>query len=361
MNVIVTSTPEVSKELLNEVVKVLQSTPGIISFSKGDTLSKKQFSLINDKFKDEEIIVPFSFDELFGLVDGYRDFKEKEIDNQTYVVLLTNIRNNDNWFSAFRGNNIFVDCNNWHIFTNKHPKFSITHQIVENIFQSLVNLKIEGDLDPLIHMPPEGCINDMCDNKRDIKWKFMTARICPVCLKVARKKIQDPLIINQIKRFLNNLRDEFMKEEDDIDEYLPPITVSEKGDIKIGNLDFHLEEVPRSIYLFFLKNQEGVKTKEVFEKAEDIYLIYKKIKKAPNKVSIANAFGYKLKGNRLINRNHVNDQFGPIKSKITAKIKSVLGSELLKHYSIINDTKDDDNYYLIKLSPSLITLPPELA
>ena len=71
MNVIVTCTPEVSKELLNEVVKVLQSTPGIISFSKGDTLSKKQFSLINDKFKDEEIIVPFSFDELFGLVDGF--------------------------------------------------------------------------------------------------------------------------------------------------------------------------------------------------------------------------------------------------------------------------------------------------
>jgi len=361
MDVLVTCTPDVSTELLNEVVEVLQSTPGIISFSEGDVLSKKQFSLINDKFKDEEIIIPFSFDELFGLVDGYRDFKEKEIDNQTYVVLLTNIRNNDNWFSAYRGNNIFVDCHNWSYFTDKEPKFSIAHQIVENLFQTLIDLQIDGGLDPLIHIHPEGCINDMCLDKKDIRLKFMTARICPACMEIAKEKIQDPLIINQIKRFLNNLRDEFMREVDDVEEYLPPINVSEKGEIKIGNLDFHLEPVQKSIYLFFLKNVDGIETKQVYQKADEIYLIYKKIKKSAIKEPIANVFGYKLKRNKLDERKIEDDQFESIRSKIKKKIETTLGPSFLEHYSIINITDDNINYYLIKLSSTHINLPDQLA
>lgn len=359
MNVLVTCTPEVSTELLKEVVKVLQATPGIISFSKGDVLSQKQFSLINEKIKEDSAGLKFTFDEFFSLTDGYRTLKD--IDEQTYVVLLTNIRNNDNWFSAFRKTNLFVDCNNWSYFTDKEPKFGIAHQIIENLFQTLIDLQIEGGLDPLIHIHPEGCINDMCLNKKDIKLKFMTARICPDCMKIAKEKIQDPLIITQIKRYLNNLREEFMKEVEDVEEYLPPINVSEKGDIKIGNLEFKLQPVHKSIYLYFLKMPQGIETDEVYKNVEEIYMVYKIIKKAARKEPIANAFGYKLKQNQFKDRDDKFDQFESIRSKIKRKIKTLLGSSFLEYYSIENISENNSNYYLIRLFKSQITLPSELA
>ena len=40
---------------------------------------------------------------------------------------------------------------------------------------------------------------------------------------------------------------------------------------------FLSELISFKIYLFFLKNVDGIETKQVYQKADEIYLIYKKI------------------------------------------------------------------------------------
>ena len=89
--------------------------------------------------------------------------------------------------------------------------------------------------------------------------------------------------------------------------------------------------------------------------------LYKKIKKSAIKEPIANVFGYKLKRNKLDERKIEDDQFESIRSKIKKKIETTLGPSFLEHYSIINITDDNINYYLIKLSSTHINLPDELA
>ncbi len=357
MKIYITSTPEFSSSILESVVDLLNSTPGVLDFVLSPPLNQKQYSLVNNKVINLEPGDKLTFNDFFGLCEGHRNIREINDDN--IVVIISNIKNNRNWFSAYRRNDIFVYGDDWGHFTDKDAKFGIAYQVVENIFQSLIKLKIEGELDELIHKKSIGCINDMCNDKSDITLKFMTAYICPKCRMRAENEISDKAIIVHIKEIINDLRNEFVREGDDVEKYIPPINVREKGILYFGNRTLKFEPKLGSFYIFFLKNLDGVSTTEIREIVDDVIEEYKIIK-GRNKVDIepiAKSLGYKTTRNNTVIKTTFDCSllsFENVRTLIKTKLKKELGDELHNFYIIDNIKTPIENTYKINLEAEKI-------
>ena len=141
MNVYLTSTPEFPTDTLNEVALILGKITGELEFILENPMTEQQVQLFNPNLAEIELIEGISFNELFGLCGAYRAIKEIPAD--AYVVLITSIENSRNWFSAFNGRNIFVHGVDWEYYTQRDAKFGIAYQVLENIFQSFIELDIE--------------------------------------------------------------------------------------------------------------------------------------------------------------------------------------------------------------------------
>ena len=73
--------------------------------------------------------------------------------------------------------NIFIYGEEWEYYTKKDAKYGIAYQVLENIFQSLIDLNIDDvDNEPNIHVPSIGCINDMCMDKVDVYAEVANSR-----------------------------------------------------------------------------------------------------------------------------------------------------------------------------------------
>lgn len=359
MKVYITSTPEFSKTVLESVVDVLNSTPGSLDFLLSEPLNKKQYSLVNKNLMGLTPVDSLTFDEFFELCDGHRNIRE--IEDNDIVVILSNIKHNRKWFSAYRSNNIFIHGENWVELTGKDAKYGIAYQVVENVFQSLIKLKIEGELDELIHKKSIGCINDMCIDKSEIITKFWAAVICPKCRKRADEEISDKAIIVHIKEIINDLRNEFIREGDDVEKYIPPINVLEKGVLSFGNRTLKFEARLGSFYVFFLKNLDGISTTKIEKIVNDVIEEYKNIKGQKVIIKpIANALGYKITKNTL-DKDSFNRQliaFENVRTKIKDKLQLELGEELHNYYIIDNIKTPEENKYKINLEPDKITFIP---
>ena len=145
MNVYLTSTPEFPTDTLNEVALILGKITGELEFILENPMTEQQVQLFNPNLAEIELIEGISFNELFGLCGAYRAIKEIPAD--AYVVLITSIENSRNWFSAFNGRNIFVHGVDWEYYTQRDAKFGIAYQVLENIFQSFIELDIEDYVD----------------------------------------------------------------------------------------------------------------------------------------------------------------------------------------------------------------------
>ena len=209
MIVHLTATPEFPIETVKEVILILNETSGIMEFRISVPLTVQQFSSRHKQMVDIGAIESLSFEELFELCNTVRLFRT--IPDEDYVVLVTSIKNSEDWFSAFESRNIFIHGLEWEYYTKKDAKYGIAYQVVENIFQTLLELNIDDPKkEPNIHEPSIGCINDHCREKFDIMIKLRTADICDSCLKRAEEKKVNPLIVTQIYQTINNLRQKFV-------------------------------------------------------------------------------------------------------------------------------------------------------
>jgi hypothetical protein len=373
MKVYITSTPDVEKSLIENVINVLNQTNGdTFQFIANEPITMGKISIYNKGLNENNIITSeLSLDEMLDLCSSYKTMNELSDDD--FAVILTGIKIKEEWFSAFRKRAIFVDVNNWETLINNDRKYGISHQIFENIFQSLIDLQIEGNLDPLIHKDrPIGCINDFCDEKRDIEYKLMTARICPKCLERAYQKIENPLIIKSIQSQFESIRKLLMTNTENIQNVIPPIIIKNNGKIYIHNTDLKLEPIHRATYLLFIEELEGINTDEVHKRVLRLNKIYKFLgSKRYDVINFPQRFGYKVrlfeklptetrdsfikltdKGYCLVSRNEAEDSFRGIVSDIKKQIKKILGNDLVEHYII----KNIESKYKITLEKDQIIL-----
>jgi hypothetical protein len=354
MKVYLTSTPEFSKEVLTEVVLILNQTPGELEFILGSPLTVTQFGLVHTKMNTIEKIDFLTFDELFNLCETYRKLSEDREHNfvileDDFVVLVTSIKNYKNWFSAFKGKNIFIDGVDWEYYTKRDAKFGIAYQVLENIFQSQIELNIDDvDNEPNIHMESIGCINDMCLKKTDVMLKLRTADICESCINRAEEKQVNPLILDHISRIIRNTREAFVNSYR-IESKVKPenVYIDPARSVTIGNKNIKLDAIYKVLFIFFLKNLEGVETKLIFNYEEDLYNIYKEVRDNPNKKTITKMVSIE------------NNNLETYRTRLNQALVNQLGPKLAEFYILDRvEIKDDYNRYKINLADGYISIDP---
>lgn len=345
MRIYLLKTPEFSEDEFHNVFSFLETFEGPLEFLKVDLdFDKEKFPFLKKfypefKFKYESDITKIEFDnergaplswrELFSLCQYYR--KTFNIESTDFVVLLTNRRNALNWFSAFDKNkNIFVHTNEWETFTNANPKYPIAYQVVENVIQQLMKLDIDNTNSEFIHKTPNGCMNDFCDNKKEVILKLKTADICETCRNKIQSEKIDNKVIEQAFRIFDGVRNELIFKIQPQPQQQPPITITNQNKIFIGNLEIRLTPLRKTLYLFFLKNKQinekGILFNNLSDFGAELLNIYKKVTVTGDLERINNSI------NSLVSQR--GNSFAMEKAKINSIISETLGDNLATEYII---------------------------
>ena len=114
-------------------------------------------------------------------------------------------------------------------------KFGIAYECIENIFQSLINLDIHHhNQEPNIHMTSIGCINDFCEEKKEILKKLQTANICSSCYERSISEGVSDLILTHIVSIMEEIRKEVViSSRFSRSANLEKVNIDNKGDVFI--------------------------------------------------------------------------------------------------------------------------------
>jgi hypothetical protein len=352
MNVNITCTPEYSFDELSQIVELLNNVPGEIKFrTNKELVTAEQFSMMVDKFESPESIKSLSFEELFKLCDCYR--KIKNIPKDEFIILITSIPNEKNWFSAFENKYIFVNSEDWKYYSDRDSKFGIAYQIVENIFQSLVNLNIINiDREPNIHLKSIGCINDMCIDKSEVLFKLRTADICESCIERAEKEKLNPNVITHIIEITELIRTEFKRTRNLTKKFkLETVQIDNKSKILIGKHEIKFDTIKKSVYILFLKHLEGIHTNDIDSYHDEVLGLYLKLRKGGSLLTVE----------RLMKPySGLKPTFYSNKTDLNKLLVKTLGATLADYYIIDNiKGKNNINVYKIKLDFNHIIIDPK--
>lgn len=362
MNVYITCTPEFSTAKLDEIVSLLKSVPGELEFKKREPLTQTQYTRLNEKFENINQISSLSFDEFFYLIQDIRErIPTEDIDDNDFVILISSIKNDPEWFSGFNGKNIFIHGDEWDLISNVDSKFGIAHQCVENIFQSISQLDIVNfESEPNIHMASIGCINDFCDEKTDVIRKLQSANICPSCYQRAVDRGITDFVLFHIVSIIEEIRKEFVISRNfPRQTTLDKVVIDEKGNITIGGRVIKMDTLPKVMYINFLNHIEGIPTNMLCENKDQFEEIYKILKRNPDDLAITKMCCNKIqyKDNKPEKRKPT---FETYRSRIRKALKVKLGEVLANFYSLnlISD-KNKQNIFKVPLSNDQFEIHPK--
>ena len=335
MKIHIRCTEEYSVEKLRTIKNILSTTQGEIAIGEATTLNNKYIASINTKFTCPDSYFSLSFDELFSICDFYRltsnQINPEEISADDYLVLITSISNDRNWFSAVdEKRNIFIHSKSFEYNTDRDEEFGIAYNILVNVFQSLLGLSYITLPDSLIvHKKAIGCINDYCREKKDIVLKLRTGYICDNCLNEALKSNVSPQLLLHIHELLQDIRGNFMNLNMIKDKLKPSdIYINQEGEIFIGEQELELAPLEKTLMYYYLTLQNGIATRFLDDDkvANELFAIYKTFRRSGQKESI--------KG--ICESPGTNDSnYSRIKNSLNNKIKRKLSTRLSGFYEII--------------------------
>lgn len=355
MNVFISATPEVNNEELFDVFNILSYVSGPLIFKNLPIVDYDTLDSILEFEDSFEELRTLSFDKLFDVCKAVRLYylHSHGIKKDDFVVVLTSIKNENNWFSAFKGKNVFIDINDWEQYTGKNQKYGIAYQVVENIFQSLIELNIElGEVEsePNVHWHSIGCINDMCQDKRDIILKLRTADICDSCQNRFLEKGNSIEVGDQIQGITEYIRKglvrKFLEKGDVIPKKIEVKRVGKIYKIFIDGFKNHIdfEAIERALYIFYLKNLEGVSQHDLSKNYNILKEIYFKTRRGGDENTLKNLTA------------PVDSSFYKTVCELNKSLNNMLGEALAEFYLL----KNHENVYKISLEEKYITIDKEL-
>ena len=348
MKIIITSTPEYSYNGLQEVVNVLNHQKGYIFFELGNPISDNQFKKVSKNYKDFSQSQCFSFEELFDFTEQYRTIKD--IPEENYLALITSYRNQKNWFSAFNKKDLFVDSNDWEYFSQKDSKYGIAFQVIENLIQGFMNLDINNPKnEPNIHYESIGCLNDFCQNKKDVMFKLRQGYLCNTCIERLEEEGANMSIVAELMQTINFIRDEMVNKFRLLTNKpeTKPIEIDDKGNIKIGEKSIELYPQPTSVYFLFLNYLNGIESRRLDEYMDSAFKIYQRIRGRGATADVIQ---------KVFSRDY-NNQFGRFlqeKSNINKTLNKTLGAQLSESYII--DYKNEEEVFKVNLKQEKISI-----
>jgi hypothetical protein len=347
MKIYISGTPEISNFLVSNVVELLNRNQGELKFLIHDNIKKEQFNIICPEIENLDCNNVLTFEQLFSLCQGIR-LINTEIKSSDYIVLLTSLKNDKNWFSASIKKNTFIDINDWEEITNSDPKFGITYQVLENIFQLLIGINYSNAINHSnVHHTDEFCINEMCINKSKVIVKLKSADICDSCLRLASEMKVKNEIIKEILLQINYIRQNLIARVLCNPVELERVNIDKAGIITIGSNVLESQDIPKTLFVFFLKKLNGVKPLEFFKHIDLLFDIYSKYKKNPVKSKITGLVIPKTKGDKFAH-------FYKQRYQLTRDLSTTINSKILDHYTI--NQEKESRLYKINLDKSYIKI-----
>ena len=281
-----------------------------------------------------------SFSDLLGECEQYRN--DEDIGTDEFVILLTDIANEYNWFSyaSDKANDIFIHSEGWDYFVGSDLRFPLTHQVATNILQKLMFQQMTK-LKAAVHEHPRGCINDFCREKKDISLKMRTGDICHDCQVILQEKKVPPAIINQVLNIIESIRAQMLF-KDRFKYNLRPSSLEIRGPDKRIYLtdleDFKVKLTPleRTVFLFFMDRPEGMAVNSLYAHEDELYAIYQRVSSATDDRTVA-----AMRNSIIQLADPLSNSLHEKISRVNRKFQSAVGEEMAQHYMILKDRESD--------------------
>ena len=352
MNIHLFQTDEVDSGKIFQVVEYLARFPGPLKFiSHDEPATLPEDELFDEIWDSGRILIQRDRNENVyyskccesvvrwpSLFDQCRDFrKSNTIPNDEPVVLLTDLRNDRNWFSAGDSGeepNYFIQTDLWKWYVDGDQRFPIAYELIALPLR-LMMFKSLGEQADNMHRPSRGCLNDFCQDKREIGYKLRSADICPDCLKLLHENNADPLVIQQAFRIMDDIRSQLLFRERyaitrqpsgiRIAGYNRRMLLSDLGDLEI-----HFTPLEKTVYLFFLNHPKGVEFSYLPDHEQEIRKIYGQVSNTDIVALLENRV-------KALCTNK-DDCLSQIISRIRSKFEKALGAEMAAPYLISGDS-----------------------
>lgn len=276
--------------------------------------------------------------------------KTHDIADKHFVILLTEQANNLNWFSfGDTNNNAFVHTSDWGYYLECNSAYPITYEVIANIYYMILFVNMD-DAMIYTHKEAKGCINDFCEQKKDIKLKMRTADICLSCQDLMRDRNFPISITQQIIEIMECLRKKLVS-LDMLVNQLGASKVEFRGYTKkmlltdLDNTEIKFTPLEKTVYHFFLDHPEGIMANCIKESEQELRDWYSRFFNGNNLANFENSITNLC--------DYLNPSMQEKVSSIKRKIVDAVGSRLASHYIIEKDQNDD--LYKIKLDRAKIS------
>jgi hypothetical protein len=308
---------DVNPETFEAVLQLLQAIPGMNVFvGQGDPLP----------LPDTRILL---WQDLFELCQTAR--MKNEIEADSFVFVLTEKPNENNFFGYLdpqHPRNGFIHAGDWERFIHCPPELPVAYHILALMVQKQM-VQSERELANILHKEPVGCVNDFCQNKREVILKMRTADICPLCMEPLAKKLSPPEM-NHVFELLESLRIKMLFAQNMRQHIEPsPLVVTTENNLVIpayGNLEIRMTPLEKTLYLLFIRHPEGIHLTSLVEHKSELQEIYANIS------SLGSLEEMRQSIDDMCNALH--NSASEKLSKIKGHFEKALGKELAKHYYI---------------------------
>ena len=355
MNIHLIKSSEVAPELFTQVIDLLHAINGpmkffydpdsIVDFDEDElfikvTTSRRVFEKKQSKAKFTNNCIDFmrefpmkrptaSWKTLFNSCATYR--RKKEIPIDEFVLFLTDIPNELNWFAALDERmpyNGFIHTADWDHYMDCSEAFPIAYEVIALVLQKHM-FNGMASLRSAVHVSPVGCVNDMCIKKPDVILKMRTADICRSCMTQLKEKV--PIeVIHHALGLMESLRGKMRYAQNFMQNSLPSTIVIDINNriflTGFSNIEIKLRPLEKALYFLFLRYPKGIYLTSLCDHRQELYDIYAGISNTGTLQNI------RIRIDDMVNvlNNSANEKL----SRIKRVFEESIGGELAKQYYI---------------------------